>query len=73
MSNTDPTMASYDALNALHRDITALLYLASVIPSEDEHQALISVIADRLKSDFDIAYAASVALWSPPSLSVVSG
>lgn len=51
MSNFDNIKDSYDAFRSLRRDIDALVYLANLVPEEDEHQALLFMLADKLDQD----------------------
>ena len=66
MANTDVTKSSYDAMRSLERTVRSLTYLYSVIPYEDDHAALLYLLADKLDQDFSWLKSELVKLWPNP-------
>lgn len=64
MSSRDTIKNSFDAFRSLRRDIDALVYLASLIPDEDEHQSLIFMLADKLDQDASWLHNQLCPLWA---------
>lgn len=64
MSSRDTIKNSYDAFRSLRRDIDALTYLANLVPEEDEHQALLFMLADKLDQDASWLHNQLCPLWA---------
>lgn len=64
MSNCDTIKKSYDAFRSLKRDVEALTYLASLIPDEDEHHALVCTLAEKLDADSTSLFNELLPLWA---------
>lgn len=64
MSDYDSINNSFYAYRTLKRDIDALVYLANLIPDEDEHHSLISILADRLDSNACMLHRELCPLWA---------
>lgn len=69
MANIDLTKPSSDALASLERAIRAISYAASLIPDEDDHSALFSLLANKTATDFDVLRRELIKLWPDPALS----
>ncbi|MGC4803307.1 hypothetical protein [Providencia huaxiensis] len=69
MANTDIIKPSYDALATLEQAIRAISYAASLVPDEDDHSALFSVLANKAEIDFDVLRREVIKLWPEPALS----
>ena len=66
MANTDVTKPSYDALASLEQAIRAISYAASLVPDEDDHSALFSVLANKAEIDFESLRREVIKLWPNP-------
>lgn len=77
MANIDLTKPSFDALASLEQAIRAISYAASLVPDEDDHSALFSLLADKAQIEFDALRREVIKLWpelavSSPSVSPVA-
>lgn len=72
MSNLDLIKPSHDALTELRLGVSALVYAVSLIPSDDEHYALLRILTDRLDSDAGWVYREVVKLWPAASSDTLS-
>lgn len=63
MADLDVIKPSYDALNAVARSVDALVYVVGLIPDDDEHHALFSLLADRLDEDMGWLRREVMKLW----------
>ena len=77
MANADVIKPSYDALVSLEQAIRAISYAVSLVPDEDDHSALFSVLANKAESDFYSLRREVIKLWpdlalSSPSVSPVA-
>ena len=68
MANVDVIKPSYDALASLEQAIRAISYAASLVPDEDDHSALFSLLADKAQSEFDALRREVFQLWPDPAL-----
>lgn len=66
MANVDVTKPSYDALASLEQAIRAISYAASLVPDEDDHSALFSVLANKAKIDLEVLHREVIKLWPDP-------
>ena len=66
MANTDVIKPSYDALASLEQAIRAISYAASLVPDEDDHSALFSVLANKAEIDFESLRREVIKLWPNP-------
>ena len=66
MANTDVIKPSYDALASLEQAIRAISYAASLVPNEDDHSALFSVLANKAEIDFESLRREVIKLWPNP-------
>ena len=66
MANIDLTKPSYDALASLEQAIRAISYAASLVPDEDDHSALFSVLANKAEIDFESLRREVIKLWPNP-------
>ena len=69
MANVDVIKPSYDALASLEQAIRAISYAASLVPDEDDHSALFSVLANKAEIDFESLRREVIKLW--PSLTML--
>jgi hypothetical protein len=69
MANIDLIKPSYDALGSLEQAIRAISYAASLMPDEEDHSALFSILADKAQSEFDALRREVFQLWPEPALS----
>lgn len=69
MANTDIIKPSYDALATLEQAIRAISYAASLVPDEDDHSALFSVLANKAEIDFESLRREVIKLWPNPDQS----
>lgn len=63
MANFDVIKPSYDALKSLDQTVQSLVYVTSIIPDEDEHAALFSLLADKLEQDLGVLKSEVYKLW----------
>lgn len=63
MANFDVIKPSYDALNSLEQSVRSLVYVTSIIPDDEEHAALFSLLADKLERDLDLLKSEVYRLW----------
>jgi hypothetical protein len=66
MANADVIKPSYDALASLEQAIRAISYAASLVPDEDDHSALFSVLANKAEIDFESLRREVIKLWPNP-------
>ena len=66
MANSDVIKPSYDALASLEQAIRAISYAASLVPDEDDHSALFSVLANKAEVDFESLRREVIKLWPNP-------
>ena len=66
MANTDVIKPSYDALASLEQAIRAISYAATLVPDEDDHSALFSVLANKAEIDFESLRREVIKLWPNP-------
>ena len=68
MANFDVIKPSYDALKSLEQSVRSLSYVTSIIPDEDEHSALFSLLADKLEHDLELLKSEIYKLWPEGAL-----
>ena len=66
MANSDVIKPSHDALASLEQAIRAISYAASLVPDEDDHSALFSVLANKAEIDFESLRREVIKLWPNP-------
>jgi hypothetical protein len=66
MANADVIKPSYDALASLEQAIRAISYAASLVPDEDDHSALFSVLVNKAEIDFESLRREVIKLWPNP-------
>ena len=64
MANADVIKPSYDALVSLEQAIRAISYAVSLVPDEDDHSALFSVLANKAQIDFESLRQEVIKLWT---------
>ncbi len=63
MADYDVIKPSYDALSAVSKTVEALVYVADLIPEEDEHSSLFKLLAYKLDEDLGVLRSQVYMLW----------
>jgi len=63
---------TYRRIKALEQAITAFSEVTSVVPSEDQYASLMSVMSDRIESEFSALKAEIVRTWGATSSNTAS-